>query len=268
MIKNTKNLCYNIFYLLYKYHNTNQGVFLLKKIFLLIPIILISACGNSTDISSLNKQTSSNNSNSILAKKNQKKILTGKLTVGKDGDLTPGIYNLKAVGDDFGIANANSSNNKDILWAYMASKSGQKKCKEIYGEEEAKIYNNEEILGVVLHEGDSIKLTDISLEFTKTESPKILTGIVTIAEDGDLSPGTYNLRAVGKRFGTVNIDSSTKENILWKHMASVKGKETLKELYPEEKNVEAYIDEVQGIVINEGDSLKITNVSVEFTTVD
>ncbi|MBO0441647.1 hypothetical protein [Candidatus Enterococcus ikei] len=142
----------------------------MKKIFLsVIPIVLLSACGSSTSpTQSSTKQTITSSSSLPTTNNSTAKVLSGILTVGDDGDLSSGTYDLKAVSDGYGAVSARTSDDKSIFRQYMASPTGLEKYNKQHKDGNPDLYI-EDIPGVVLHNGDTIKTNGVSIEFTKVD---------------------------------------------------------------------------------------------------
>ncbi|EOH95863.1 hypothetical protein UAY_03289 [Enterococcus moraviensis ATCC BAA-383] len=145
----------------------------MKKLFLLvIPVILLAACGSSTDSASQkNEQSASSSSSAPITNNSSTKTLTGRLTVGKDGDLEPGTYDLKAVDDGYGTVTARTSDDKPILREHMASLKGKENYKKNYvkdGDDDSDLYH-ESVTGMVVKEGDTVRVSKVSVEFTKVD---------------------------------------------------------------------------------------------------
>lgn len=129
-----------------------------KLLILLLPILLLSACGSSDNSS---QQSITNETNTSKAK-----TLSGTFTVGEDADLAPGVYDLKALGDNYGTISASTDDDPLVFLHFMASPKGLKKYQK-YKNTDKETYS-EEILGVVLKEGYTIE-SDISVQFTKVD---------------------------------------------------------------------------------------------------
>ncbi|MCB5954026.1 hypothetical protein [Enterococcus sp. CWB-B31] len=246
----------------------------MKKITLLVlSIIFLSACNSqtaSTTNSSSSQPSSEQNANSSTTN-TAVKTLTGDLTVGKD--IMPGIYNIKAIGDGYGTVSLLSADGEEMPFReYMASTEGKERLQKFPEAGDPENYS-EEILGLTLRDGETIKIRELSISFSsvqysETDKTKILTSNLSVGENGDLTPGTYDLKAVGDGYGTVSVLSADGEEMPFReYMASPEGKERVK-VFPEAGDSEIYSKARQGLTLHEGETLRIRSVSIEFTKVD
>ncbi|MEI5994021.1 hypothetical protein [Candidatus Enterococcus mansonii] len=98
------------------------------------------------------------------------KVLTGDFIIKENGDLAPGIYNLKAVDDGFGTVSVRTSNGDKIPFRqYMASTKGKERVTKVYPDDGKPDIYSETAQGVTLHEGDEVHVRDVSVEFTTAD---------------------------------------------------------------------------------------------------
>ncbi|WP_086350979.1 hypothetical protein [Candidatus Enterococcus clewellii] len=245
----------------------------MKKIFLLLlSLSLLSAC-NTTKESTNSSKDSIESSTKNTSKKSTIKTFTGRVTIGKDGDLPANTYDLVAVGAGYGPVSLYLNGEESSSFRrHMASTEGKETILSSDLESAKPEYYSEKVQGLVLREGSVITIQDVSIEFSKTvqsNDKKILTGDLAVGEGGDLLPRTYNLVPIGDGYGPVSQYTSEDEgSVFRKYIASIEAKKIIQKLESEAGNPSNYSEEILGLILHEGDTLSVRDVSVEFSIVD
>ncbi|WP_339102004.1 hypothetical protein [Candidatus Enterococcus clewellii] len=245
----------------------------MKKIFLLLlSLNLLSACSNTKESTNSQKEISESLT-SDASKQNTAKTFTGRITIGNDGDLLADTYDLVAVGAGYGPVSLYLNEDEGSSFRrHMASTEGKETIVSSDLESAKPEYYSEKVQGLVLREGSVITIQDVSIEFSKTvqsNDKKILTGDLAVGEEGDLLPGTYNLVPIGDGYGPVSQYTSEDEgSVFRKYIASVEAKKIIQKLESEAGDPSSYSEEILGLILHEGDTLSVRDVSVEFSKID